>query len=236
MAGVGGAFLKMPKSQPMYCRLPAFDLFNAQLSSIDTSAGLLNAAVAVAMHECDDVDPSMVESVIDDYANRVQRRVRGSNSRALLAHVHHLLFEEEGFIGNSEDYYNPGNSYLPRVLVSRRGLPITLGLIYKAVMERVGLPVEGINSPGHFLVCVEIEDDVMLIDPFFGGQVLTEEEAYDRVEQLTGSKLPPDTELFLPASHRQWIARLIQNLIGVFDREGRPDDVAAMIELRSLLD
>ena len=71
-----------------------------------------------------------------------------------------VLFEEEGFAGNLERYYNALNSYLPVVLNARRGLPIVLGLIYKAVGESAGLLVEGINAPGHFLVRIETDSGI----------------------------------------------------------------------------
>ena len=64
---------------------------------------------------------------------------------AVLAHLHEVLFDEEGFAGNVDDYYNVANSYLPVVLETRRGIPISLTLLYKLVAERLGLPVQGVK-------------------------------------------------------------------------------------------
>ncbi len=78
-------------------------------------------------------------------------RVSSGNPKALIARLHQVLFDERGFTGNADDYYAPENSYLPCVLESRRGIPVTLSLIYKSVAQRVGLSARGINTPAHFL-------------------------------------------------------------------------------------
>jgi regulator of sirC expression with transglutaminase-like and TPR domain len=90
------------------------------------------------MHQLDDVAPKNVDKTIQSYADAIRKRVRGPQPQAILAHLHEFLFEEQGFAGNVDDYYNPGNSYLPTVLQTKRGLPITLSLVYKLVAERVG--------------------------------------------------------------------------------------------------
>ena len=110
-----------------------------QLSSINSPKSLLHGAVAIARHQLDGTNVRDTEQRIKTLADTVRSRVRGSQPQALLAHLHHVLFDEEGFIGNSEDYYNPSNSYLPAVLEMKRGLPITLCMIYKLVADRLGL-------------------------------------------------------------------------------------------------
>ena len=122
------------------------------------------------------------------------------------------------------------------MLESRRGIPITLCLIYKVVGERIGLEVEGINAPGHFLARVATDEGPMLVDPFFLGSVLTDDEAYTRVEQVTGRTVPRDPQYLAPATHSQWLSRMLINLQHVFATAERQNDVAAMSELQSLLD
>src|SRR5206468_6452152 len=101
-------------------------------------------------------------------------RVRGGQPQALLVHLHEYLFTELGFAGNIEDYYNPYNSYLPSVLATKRGLPITLSLVYKIVAERLGLRAWGVGLPGHFLIGVECEPgNKMLVDTFASGRIIT---------------------------------------------------------------
>src|SRR5687768_7837281 len=124
---------------PHYCRPAAFEYFAAQLPRIETTDGLVHAAIAVSMHEHEKVEPRQIDDELTSLAHSVRSRVRSKQPRALLAHLHQALFDDLGLAGNSEDYYNAENSYLPAVLKSRRGLPILLSLIYKCVAERAGL-------------------------------------------------------------------------------------------------
>ena len=223
----------MPK--PSNCRREAFQRFKAQLPELDTTRGLLLAATAIASHQLQDVDPSLVEARLDGFAEAVLSRVRRQDSKALLAHLHYVLFEEERFVGNSDDYYNPLNSYLPVVVETRRGIPISLTLVYKCVAERVGLSVRGINAPGHFLASVQVENKWMLVDPFAHGRVITPDEAREQISKIIGQPVSDAPGLFEPATHHAWILRMLQNLQVVFAHAGREKDRAAMQELQEVL-
>ena len=159
----------------------------ARLADTDS---LVRAAVAVSLHALDDVNPERFEQRLRVLGLRVRERSPSRSDTAILANLHAVLFEEEGFAGNLERYYNALNSYLPAVLNTRRGLPIVLALIYKAVGEHAGLTIEGINAPCHFLVRVRCDNRWMIVDPFFGGQVLTRDEAFDRLDRVAGKRLP----------------------------------------------
>ncbi len=111
---------------------------------------LVRAAIAVSMHELDDIDPAAIEKSLSNIALEIKNRSRSGSPNANVAQLHQVLFEEWGFTGNIDDYYAPDNSYLPRVIQSRRGIPVTLSLIYKSVAQQVGLIARGINSPVHF--------------------------------------------------------------------------------------
>jgi regulator of sirC expression with transglutaminase-like and TPR domain len=160
-----------------------------------------------------------------------------------LAHLHDVLFDVIGFIGNVEDYYNPANSYLPEVLRTRRGLPITLVLLYKCVAESVGLKVHGVNSPGHFLAAVECREPGsttapakwMYVDPFYGGELLDREDVCRRVAETTGVVAADSSPWLKPATHRQWLSRMLNNLQAVFAHTGRERDLYAMQELQALI-
>lgn len=222
--------------RPVACRPEAFQLFADQLPVVHTTDGLLRAAIAVSMHALDDVNPDAVDDWLLALAARVRSRVRGNQVQALLAHLHQVLFVEEGFIGNRAAYYSPLNSYLPVVIQSKRGIPVTLALIYKVVAERAGARVQGVNAPGHFLVRVRGERDWMLIDPFCGGTVLTREEAFQRIERVTGRAIPHTRHYLRPATHAEWLCRILTNLQHILAAHQRQSDLAAMNELQALLD
>ena len=220
---------------PLCCSPTAFQLLSAQVPQLHSTDALLNGAIAITMHEIPAVQPAAVDAEIQQHADNVRARVRGRQSQALLAHLHEYLFDELGFRGNSEDYYNPANSYLPSVLQTRHGLPITLSLIYRLVAERVGLRAWGVGLPGHFLVGAEIDGAPILVDPFAGGRLLSREEARDRLRHTFGEEVEWSEDLLKPASSRHWLTRILQNLLNVFGRQDRFRDVAAVLEMEMLL-
>lgn len=221
-------------ARPQYCLEAAYDLFAAQVVDLDAPGALLRGAVAISMHEMPHVELSDVEDQLQTLANRILGRVHSDNPKALLAHAHAVLFEEEGFIGNVENYYDPANSYLPAVLESRRGSPISLTLVYKEVLERIGLHVAGTNSPGHFLAKVWIDGAPMLVDSFTRGRVLSRDEAQAQIIELVGP-VDDGRELFAAATNRGWLARILQNLLVIFGQSRQQAPLAAMLELQTLL-
>jgi regulator of sirC expression with transglutaminase-like and TPR domain len=218
----------------LFCREEAYRLFVEQLPVLETTVGLLRAAIAVSLHAFDDIDPVRIEKRLEVLSLRVRER-SSKNEKAILANLHEVLFEEEEFCGNMDRYYNAMNGYVPAVLNSRRGLPITLGLIYKVVGEWSGLTVKGINAPGHFMMRVRCNGKWIIVDPFFRGQVLTREEAFRRLERVANRPLPRDEEFLATPTNEEWLVRILGNLRQIFAAEGRRDDLAAMTELSRLI-
>ena len=240
--------MDLPEPTPLHCRPAAFAALAQQIDALDTTRGLLRCALAVSMHELAELDADEVEEQIDALAGTITDRLRSREPRALLAHTHAVLFDEARFTGNRDDYYHPDNSYVSRVLETRRGSPITLTLIYKCVLESVGVKVLGINAPGHFLAGVSDgsltayqvsgprPSTPILIDVFFAGRILTRQEAFNRIEEIAGGAVAHNEALLRPATHAQWLTRIIQNLVTAFERLKQPHDRAAMLELRALVE
>jgi regulator of sirC expression with transglutaminase-like and TPR domain len=229
---------------PAYCHAGCYAAFQRQLPELETTSGLFRAAFAIARHEHPAARVETAEATIAELAETVRRRVRSSNVEAKLAHLHDVLFDVVGFQGNVEDYYNPANSYLPGVLRTRRGLPITLTLIYKCVAEDVGLTVRGINAPGHFLAAVQSQaadgnrrggGRWMYVDPFYGGELLDGDDVCRRIAETTGLVAADSSSWLVPATHRQWLGRMLNNLQAIFAHAGRERDLYAMQELQELL-
>jgi regulator of sirC expression with transglutaminase-like and TPR domain len=221
---------------PQHCRPRAYERLHGQLPVIETSDGLLHGALAIAMHESGAFDPDAVEGQLQQIAEAIlERTTRVTHVEAVLAHAHEVLFDEMGFAGNREDYDHPDNSYLPCVLQTRRGLPITLVLLYKLVLERVGVTVCGINTPGHFLAAVDDADRRLLIDVFDRGRLLSRDETVVLIKLTSGVTWSPPEAPFPVATHRQWLVRMCANLMHAFGHRGQPADAAAMRELIHLL-
>jgi regulator of sirC expression with transglutaminase-like and TPR domain len=227
-------------TSPAYCRPLAYDALRRELPQIATQQGLVRAACAVASHESGLAESTQVLESLDAMVQTVRNRAPSDSPSALVAHLHDVLFDLLEFSGNQDDYYNTANSYLPAVLSSRRGIPITLAIVYKYVASELGLSVHGINSPGHFLVAVELIEGgnptLMFVDPFYGGQLLSLPEAFKRISETTGKVVEPDPRLLAPASHQAWIARLLLNLTAIFARTGREKDLYAMQEMLDLVE
>lgn len=220
---------------PLCCSPEAFKLLASQVPTINSPDALLHAACAVAMHQFPEVDVAQVDASLQKYADTIRSRVRGSQPQALLAHMHEMLFDEEKFAGNTTDYYNPANSYLPMVLETKLGLPITLSMIYKMVAQRLGFRSWGVGLPGHFLTGIEVDGAQMLVDPFAAGRVMTPGEAHGRMQEIFGPDIEWSDELLQPASNRHWLTRMLQNLLNIFGSAGQYHDVAAMLEMEILL-
>lgn len=125
------------------------------------------------------------------------------------------IFDELGFRGNEEDYYDPRNSYLNEVLSRRVGIPITLSLVYIETGRRLGVPLLGVGMPGHFMVRHRDVDD-LFVDPFNGGILLTEAECAERVRQATWAEVAWDRRYLAPIGNREFIARMVRNLKGAY--------------------
>lgn len=225
----------MSPTLPLCCTSQSFNLLARQLPSLNSADALLQGAIAISMHQMEDVDAAAVDATIQGYVDTIRARVRGRQPQALLAHLHDYLFDEQGFRGNTEDYYDPANSYIPAVIETKRGLPITLSLLYKVVAERLGLRCWGVGLPGHFLIGMEMDSEAVLIDPFAQGRLVTPSEAHERLQEMFGPEVEWSNELLRPASNRHWLTRILQNLLNVFGSTNRFSDVAAVLEMEMLL-
>ena len=225
----------MNPALPLCSTASAFGLLARQVPVIESTDGLLNGAIAISLHQLPDTDPAHVDSQIQAIADSIRKRVKGPQIQAVIAHMHHYLFDELGFVGNAENYYSATNSYLPAVLKTKQGLPITLSLIYKLVAERLGLRVHGVGLPGHFMCAIETETGPMLVDPFSGGRVLTIDEAQGLVQERFGPEVEWSSDLLQPVSNLHWLTRMLQNLLHVFGGAGQYADVAAMLEMEMIL-
>jgi regulator of sirC expression with transglutaminase-like and TPR domain len=221
--------------KPLHCRPECYAAFARALERLDEPRGLLHAAATIALHEHPDADLALVESRTEALAAEVRRRAEGRSAKARLGFLHEVLFEENGFRGDEQTYSNPSNSYLPAVLATKRGLPITLSLLYVEVARRVGMTAHGIDAPTHFLAEVEEPNGALIVDAFQGGSTLTKEEVFTRLERVLGGHLRRDLALLPRATPRGWLDRILRNLEGSFGRAARLDDHAAMGELRALL-
>lgn len=219
------------------CRPEAIQYFRQCLPVLNTTRGLLHAAFAISLHALDDARPERVDAAIKTLSDRVRGRYSESIPQTILAHLHAVMFEEERFSAPSEaNVPNPLHSYVPAVLELRGGTPSTLALIYKAVGESLGLQIEGVLARGRFLVRVYDGEGWLFIDPAQKGRVLTVGEACELIGGTLCEGIQPDVRHLPAANHPQWVARILINLVQLFDVMESGHDRRAMNEFLSLLE
>jgi regulator of sirC expression with transglutaminase-like and TPR domain len=184
----------------------------------DERIDLARAALTIAQTEYPDLDVDAYCGRIESLGQRVKQQVPflGDPSHSIAA-LNQVLFEEEGFRGNAEDYYDPRNSFLNEVLDRKLGIPITLAVVYMEVARRVGFPLVGVGMPGHFLLKhYDIEGREILVDPFSRGGVLTATDCQHRLDQIYGGQMPLQPEFLMAVSRRQVLVRMLNNLRSIY--------------------
>jgi regulator of sirC expression with transglutaminase-like and TPR domain len=192
---------------------------------------LVEAALLIAQTAFPDLIRSHCTERLDLWADRLRRRLDASlGSGEILGSLNRLLFDEEGFRGNQENYYDPENSFLNRVLERKLGIPITLSLVYGEVGRRAGLPVYDIALPGHFIVGLLHASGTLYVDPFNGGEVLTEKECRDRIEAGFGPEVAADTSWKVPAARKMILKRMLRNLKGIYRQLNQEQQFFEMLQ------
>ena len=190
----------------------------------DDEIDLAEAALVIAAGEYRDLDIDAYLRRLDEMAVMLRRRLRPdiSNSESIIA-LNRYLFGELGFAGNTEEYYDPRNSFLNEVLDRKLGIPITLSVVYIEVGRRIGLPLHGVAFPAHFLVKCALREGVMLLDPYAKGASLGLDDLRQRLETLrNGIELDPAMvrNMLAAASKREILVRMLRNLKGIYLRQG----------------
>jgi len=207
---------------PMTFETPTALEYFATLVADDASLSLVEAAAAIAHDEFPQLDTQAVLAEIDALAARLKKRFPADAVPVQrLRWLNRFFFQELGFAGNVNDYYDPHNSYLHRVLATRRGIPITLAILYIELATQIGLTARGVSFPGHFLVKLRMhtgqQHGEVVIDPFTG-QSLSREELdellapYKRSRGLQGDFDVPMGLFLQSATPRETIARMLRNL------------------------
>ncbi len=186
----------------------------------DEGLNLAEAALLIAADEYPGLDVDVYLKQLDKLAQDVQDTLpQEAGLEETVVALNNFLFVEQGFAGNADDYYDPRNSFLNEVLDRKLGIPITLSILYLEIGQRLGLPLEGVCFPGHFLVkCATNEGDVVL-DPFWGGVPLSEDDLRERLEETYGngqSISAPLDPLLSSANKKDILIRMLRNLKAIY--------------------
>lgn len=201
-------------------------------SADDAGLPLFGTALLIARDEYPQLDPGLYDQLAQDHADALREEIEAIELPPLKMHaINRHLFEELGYTGNTAEYYDPRNSYLNEVIDRKTGIPITLSILYMELGRRIGLPLEGVSFPGHFLVRLRLRGGTLVLDPFAGGLPQSEVELRARLQRVVprgageGAAVAalPLEQFLEPAGKRQILGRLLRNLKGIYRETDNPE-------------
>ncbi len=194
---------------------------------------LAEACLLIAEDQYPGLDVAAGVARLDAMAATVRGRLAAdAAAEQKVAALNFHLFGELRFRGNADAYYDPRNSYLNEVLERRTGIPITLSIVYLEVGRRLGLQLQGVSFPGHFLVKLRLKQGSLVLDPFAGGEPCSESELRARLAQALPTDRPAqlDLERYLePATPREIVARVLRNLKGIYLKRAKLEPALAVM-------
>jgi regulator of sirC expression with transglutaminase-like and TPR domain len=210
----------------------ALEAFAQLITRDDARIDLARACLMIAQDAYPGLEVDRYVGEIEGMAIRLRGRMPqkcGAEERVVA--LNQFLYEHLGYWGNTDDYYDPRNSYLNEVIERKTGIPITLSILYMELGRRIGLPLEGVSFPGHFLVRLKLRGGMLVLDPFSGGAPQSEDELRSRVKRvipdgvaddLPAAELPLD-QFLEPATNRQILSRVLRNLKGIYRETDKPE-------------
>ncbi len=189
---------------------------------------LEHGAFLVALYRYPDLDIPAYRTLLDDLAEQVRPRVDKAEGFERSETLTRFMFEELGFLGNHEEYYDPDNSYLNRVIDRRTGIPISLSIVYLSLAKRLDLPIYGVNMPAHFVVKYEDADVEVFLDLFNSGTPFTKEAG---VRSLKKVGIPPQPQYFDAARPNEILLRMVRNLVHIARDTRQPQTLADLLRL-----
>jgi regulator of sirC expression with transglutaminase-like and TPR domain len=185
----------------------------AHLGLLDEEAIALDlAALDLAALDHPGVDLQPYRDFLDQLADQLARAGRSAfGAEAQARTLAELIAGAHGFAGDRLDYDHADNADLMRVIDRRRGLPVTLSILYVATARRIGWRADALNTPGHVLIKVGPDTSPALVDPFNGGALLGREALATLLEAVLGPGVEPAAEHLEPMGNRAVLTRLLVN-------------------------
>jgi regulator of sirC expression with transglutaminase-like and TPR domain len=223
--------LRKPKYAFKMTKEEARAQFAKTVAQNENDFELDRAALLIAAEEYPHLEVEQYLAQLDSFAGLVRERDKTSaGPLTRILRLSNFVFDELGFHGNLENYFDPRNSFLNDVIDRRTGIPITLSVVFIEIARRVGLKLFGVGMPGHFIVKYAGEGEDILIDPFNGGRLLSEEKCREMIEEIYDGKMKFHPSFLYAVTKRQILARMLQNLKGVYARAGDHHKTLAVIE------
>ena len=203
----------------------------------DAAVPLAEAALILACEEYPQLEISPYLDMLDNMAEVAAQKLHPSDSPVeTIGKINSVLFENFGFRGATEDYYDPRNSFLNDVLDRRIGIPITLSAVYMEVSRRLSFPVVGVGMPGHFIVKYADRRDEFFLDPFNRGEILTRDDCRNRIYERYGDSVEFHERLLGRVTHRQILWRMLNNLKEIYLKAHAFDKGLAIVDMMLMVE
>lgn len=193
--------------------------------------GILEEAVfLIANYGYPEMDMKKYQSELDEMSTKLNLSIDKMKLNPLIPQddplqiikiINHFLFYQQGFKGNTENFYEPENTFFNDVMDRKKGIPISLSILYLLICKRLNLPTYGVNLPAHFIIKYVDERDEFYIDPYNNGIVISKSEAIKFLSRIGLTKEDFDSISFLKiADDKDIIKRSLNNLVNIYTRSG----------------
>lgn len=217
-------FVRKTMKIPCVCSHASYLFFRKQVRNVETEEAVVNAGLAIALNVFDDLDCREVLGDLDELANKISSRVKGKSAEARIAHLHQVLFFEEGYISHvNRQASHLLDLFLPTVLKLKVGSSEIIGLIYQTIASKIGLEVEAVVCDDRIFIRLHDGHGWLVVDLF--KQAATNDKA--TIQKCLQQPVLKNSE---------WIRRMLTRKIHVLKRDGHNEDHAAMCELLLVLD
>ena len=187
------------------------------MSLDDERINLAEATLLIAAEEYTQLNIKDYLEKLDHFGDLARERAAGARDASdVISALNSTLFDELGFHGNRNSYYDPRNSFLNQVIDRRTGIPITLTVVYMEVARRIGFKIQGVGLPYHFVAKHGSEAGDIFIDPFNQGRLLNAAGCAELLTEMTGGKDELQPEHLEAVSNKRILARILLNLLGLY--------------------
>ncbi|MFE1744993.1 SirB1 family protein [Coleofasciculus sp. H7-2] len=210
--------------------------FYQEINQPDEQINLAKAALDIAQEEYPDLDPDEYLNALDTMAAEVQERLPAQRyPLRVIQTINRYLYDDLGFTGNNQNYYDPRNSFLNDVIDRRTGIPIALSLVYLEIARRIDFPMVGVGMPGHFLIRPQFENVGIFVDAFHRGEILFEQDCRDRLAKIYQQSVQLQATFVEPVSSRRFLTRMLTNLKMIYLNQQELPKALATVERILLL-
>lgn len=198
---------------------------------------LVEGSLVIALEEDPSIDLAHHLDEVHTWTEAVRERLEGSRDvERIIEMINRVLFEEEGFHGENDDYYDPRSALLSEALQRHAGLPITLSVLYLEISRRMGIDAAGVSLPGRFLVKLTGTFGVLIVDPFDGGRVLSTIELQRILDAMYGGGVQLREHHLRSFSPRAVLSRELTQLKAAYLAQRDLARAAASIDRLLILD